>query len=404
MAAQRDVSDRALTFLLAGITAVAPLLMQIYLPALPSISRALGSDVEATQLTFSAFVFTVGIAQLVYGPVSDRFGRRNTVLASLALTLVGSIFCALAQSIGQLIAARMIQAAGAAGGIVVSRAILSDRYGISGMAARLSGVIAIIVIVPMIAPLIGGYLTDWYGWRATFIACAAFIGVVIAVSAVLLPETRARAERTAPLLAGAGTVLRKPLFLLFTLQAALSLCIFYAFISTVPYLLATRLGLPATVYGQFFILLAGAYLAGTIISSRIASRAGLLAMIRIGTLLGLVGGIALFGLTAALPLSPWTLFGPMALLAMANGIASPSMQSGAVLQSQRYAGTASGIVGSSQQLLAGAAVQLVTLGGLDSPLPMTGFILAAALVTAAITVTLPRLMRPQPPDRDAATS
>ncbi len=401
--ARTDIGDRALVFMLAAITAIAPLVMQIYLPALPGIGSDLNASNKAVQLTFSAFVFTVGPAQLLYGPLSDHFGRRAMALTSMLVCLIGTLACMLAPSIGWLIAARILQAMGSAGGMVVSRAILSDKYGRSGMAARLSSVIVVIVVVPMLAPLVGGYLTEWFGWRSIFATSAVLIAVVILVAFLFLPETRHRNVAREPFIAGTLSLIRQPLFLIYTMQSALSLAIFYTFISVVPYIMENTLNEPPTTYGKFFIMLSAGYMLGNIISSRIASQTGILNMIRAGTSVGLIGSIAMLWSIFTGELDAWHLFAPMVLLALANGIASPSMQSGAVLLSANYAGTASGIVGCSQQLVAGTAVQLVSLWGVSSPQPMAISIVAISVSIFVGTLLLPALMRAQPIREDAIT-
>ncbi|MEM7451308.1 MAG: multidrug effflux MFS transporter [Pseudomonadota bacterium] len=388
-----SASDRPLIFLLAAITSIAPLVMQIYLPALPGIGRDLEASSRAVQLTFSAFVFTVGPAQLVYGPLADRFGRRATAIASLIICLVGTLACALAPSIGALVVARIVQAFGSAGGMVVTRAVLSDRYGSEGMAARLSSVIVVIVVVPMIAPLFGGYFTDWYGWRSVFAASGVMIAVVTTIAFAKLPETRKQVKDPEPFIAGTLSLLKKPLFLVYSLQSALSLSVFYTFISVVPYVMENTLGEPPTTYGKYFILLSGGYMFGTFLSSRLASEIGMLNMIRIGTTLALVGALVMVVSVSTGTLSPERMFLPMVVLAFANGLSSPSLQSAAVLQSKNYAGTASGIVGCSQQLIAGIATQVVALWGLVSPQPMAVFIVGASMAMFSATLLLPVLIR-----------
>lgn len=362
--------------------------MQMYLPALPSLAGEFGASASAAQLTFSAFVFTVGPAQLIYGPIADAFGRRRTALLSLSICLAGSVACAFADSMSALIGARVLQAMGSAGGMVVSRAVLSDRYGYDGMAARLSSVVAVIVMVPMIAPLAGGYVTEWFGWRMIFAITALYIAVVTTLAWAKLPETLKRVGPRESFVAGAASVFRKPVFLALALQSALSLSVFYAFIAIIPYVMENLLGLPPTAYGQFFMILAGGYLFGTLTSSRVASRAGMLRMVQIGTLGAWLAAIALFLVTQSEPLGPWHLFLPMTFLAASNGLASPSMQSAAVLQTRRFAGTASGIIGCSQQLFAGLAVQLVAIWGLDTPYPLVVFIVSATTILLLITVLL----------------
>ncbi|MEL7298147.1 MAG: multidrug effflux MFS transporter [Pseudomonadota bacterium] len=377
-----------MTFLLAAMTAVAPLIMQMYLPALPSMARELGVSASSIQLTFSAYVFTVGPAQLLYGPIADYMGRRRTALLSLTVSLAGSLLCAMADSLSVLVIGRIVQALGAAGGLVVSRAVLSDRYGYDGMAERLSMVISVIVIVPMISPLVGGYLTEGLGWPSVFVASSLYITVVGTIAFRALPETMQGTGDREPFLDGLKSLIRKPLFAILTIQSALSLSLFYTFIAVVPYLLEVSLGYPPTAYGKFFVLLALGYMGGTFVSSRIASRFGMLRMIQIGTTGASIAAGTMLVWNYDATISAWSLFLPMSALAFANGLSSPSMQSGAVLQTKRFAGTASGVVGCLQQLIAGLAVQLVAINGLTSSKPMVSFIATASTLVLATTLFL----------------
>ena len=370
------------------MTAVAPLIMHMNMPALPSMARELSVSASAIQLTFSAYVFTVGPAQLLYGPIADFIGRRRTALLSLIISLAGSLLCAMADSLSVLVIGRVVQALGAAGGLVVSRAVLSDRYGHDGMAARLSSVISVIVIVPMVSPLIGGYLTEGLGWPSVFVASAVYIAVVSAVAFSVLPETMQGTEDREPFVDGVNSLIRKPLFATLAIQSALSLSLFYTFIAVVPYLMEVRLGYPPTAYGQFFVLLALGYMGGTFVSSRMASRACWWCLMQLGSAGAWVAACTMLVWNYDATTSAWSLFLPMSALAFCNGLSSPSMQSGAVLQTKRFAGTASGVVGCLQQLIAGFAVQLVSLYGLASSRPTVSFIAIASTIILATTIFL----------------
>lgn len=385
----REASDRGLTVLLAALTAMMPLAMQIFLPALPIIGEDLGASAEVTQLTFSVFVFALGPAQLLYGPVADRLGRRTTALIGMAICLAGSIGCAFAPDIYWLIGARLVQAIGGASGIVVTRAILSDRYGQDQMASRLSSVIIVIVVVPMIAPVVGGYLTVWFGWRSMFHVVSAVVLMTLLATLLRLPETLGPGGREARGFRPALRVLsRKPLFYVYTLQTSMALAVFYAFIAVVPFLMVAVLDRPPTEYGLYFIVLTSGYLAGNVFSSRYADGIGIDRMIMIGSSVGLTGAVAMTGLTLAGFWHPAALFGPMTLLAVSNGIASPSMQSGAVSQSPEHAGSASGLVGFTQQMLAAFAAQGVAMVSSESPVPMALTILCASALIFGAAVYL----------------
>ena len=179
----------ALTLLLSLLTALGPLSMDMYLPSLPDIGRTLNAPTLQVQLTISSYLFGFAVGQIFYGPVSDRFGRRPILLAALVLYALATIGCALAQSIGGLIGLRFLQAVGGAGAIVLARAVVRDIYSGTRAGRELSLMGAITGVAPIIAPVIGGVLQIWFGWRATFVLLVAFAVMIGSTAARLLPET-----------------------------------------------------------------------------------------------------------------------------------------------------------------------------------------------------------------------
>lgn len=176
--------------LLMAITAIGPGALNIVAPALPGMIERLGTDAATVQLTLSLYLLSLACAQLVLGPLSDRFGRRPVVLAGLALSVVASIGAIAASSIGALIVARIVQAAGASTGIVVGRAIVRDLYDRDRAAGVIGLVTSAMVIAPMVAPLIGGLLDTAFGWEAIFIFITAMSAAVLLWAVLMLPETR----------------------------------------------------------------------------------------------------------------------------------------------------------------------------------------------------------------------
>src|SRR6202046_1305176 len=179
----------ALTLLLSLLTALGPLTMDMYLPSLPAIGQALDASTVQVQLTISSYLIGFACGQIIYGPVSDRIGRRPVILAALVLYAAASVVCANAQSIHVLIAVRFVQALGGAGCIVLARAAVRDLY--SGVRAgrELSLMGSITAFAPIVAPAIGGVLQDTFGWHATFYVLVVFALLVGAIAARLLPET-----------------------------------------------------------------------------------------------------------------------------------------------------------------------------------------------------------------------
>src|SRR5579864_5562511 len=183
----------ALTLLLSLLTGLGPLSMDMYLPSLPAIGEALHASTAQVQLTISSYLLGFAAGQILYGPISDRFGRRPVILAALVLYGIGSVFCAVTQSIEMLTAVRFVQALGGSGAIVLARAIVRDLYSGVRAARELSLMGSISAFAPIVAPMIGGVLQTQFGWRANFILMAVAAVIAFALASRLLPETlRAR--------------------------------------------------------------------------------------------------------------------------------------------------------------------------------------------------------------------
>lgn len=385
-----DIGPRKLIVLLAASTAMGPLAMQIYLPALPAVQSAFGTSLALTQLTFSAFVFAIGPAQLLYGPLADRWGRRPALIAGLLLCFAGSVACYLAPDIYWLIGARMVQAVGGAAGLVIARAILSDVYGTDEMAGRLATLVMIMVVAPTLAPLVGGYLTDWFGWRSLFLVVSV-LGLLVAAAVLRwLPETLPAEDggERESLGLGVNRLVRKPLFHAYTAQAVLSVGMFYVFISTAPYLMESVMGRPAREYGFWFLLLAGGYTLGNLTSTRYSHRLGVDGMILRGSLVAAVGTLAMVTLTGAGWWAPMALFLPMTVVTYSNGLAAPNAQTGAVRQAPRRAGTASSLLGFTQQTVGALLVQFASMLDNDSPVTLAVFLLVLGLLSVACALTI----------------
>ena len=178
------------------LAAVGPFAIDMYLPALPQVAADLGATAQATQLTLTAFFVAFGVSQLVYGPLSDQYGRKPPLYAGLGIFLVGTLGCALAPSIGALVAARFVQGLGAATVMVVPRAIIRDLHTGPAATRLMAAVMLVISVSPMLAPLAGSGLMLVAGWRAIFGVLAAAGFVSLALTAFALPETLPRERRT----------------------------------------------------------------------------------------------------------------------------------------------------------------------------------------------------------------
>jgi MFS transporter, DHA1 family, multidrug resistance protein len=370
--------------LLVGMTALAPLSMQIFVPALPAIQRGFAVSTGVAQLALSLSILANAFATLSYGPLSDRFGRRPAVLAGLGLFVVGSVMCALAPTIDLLIVGRVVQAAGGAAGMVMARAIVRDLYEREHAAAMIAYLTMAMVVAPMLAPSVGAVLMDLSDWRAIFVALTV-VGILLVWGARLrLIETRAGAglgSGARSLLGGAGRLLRSGAFIAYVLQSTFSMSTFFAFVSGAPYFVIDVLERPATEYGLYFILVSVGYMAGNFTAARVTRRVGLDRMIVLGSSLALVVVALVLGLLLALPWAPVLLFGPMMLGSFASGLAMPNAQAGAISVDPALAGTASGVAGFTQLLVAALVSQAVGMLQDGTPYPMLGFMVACATLS-----------------------
>jgi DHA1 family bicyclomycin/chloramphenicol resistance-like MFS transporter len=379
---ERRWSTSALMALLAAITALAPFSLQIFLPALPAIQASFAVAPGIVQLALSLSILANAVANLAYGPISDRFGRRPVLLVGLAAFVAGSLGCALASSIELLIVARIVQSIGGAAGMVLARAIVRDLYDRERSASIIAYLTMAMVVAPMLAPTIGAVLIDVASWRAIFYLVTG-IGAVLAWPIVVtLAETRPpEARRLGGPFAGAAALLRSGLFWSYVLQSTFGICVFFAFIAGAPYFMIDVLGRSATEYGLWFILVSAAFMAGNLVAGRFSGRIGLDRMVLTGSLLAVAGaGLALLLLLGG-AWTPLALFGPMMAVGLGNGFSVPNAQAGAVSVNALLAGTASGIAGFSQMFVAALVSQAVGMLQNGTPYPMAGFMAACAVLS-----------------------
>ena len=277
--------------LLMAMTAIGPATLNILVPALPGLVTRLASDTGTVQLTLSLYLLSLATAQLLLGPLSDRFGRRPVVLAGLALSVVASLAAIAASSIGALIGARVVQAVGASTGIVIGRAIIRDLYERDRAAAMIGLVTTAMVIAPMIAPLIGGILDTAFGWEAIFLFIAAFSGVVLLWALAVLPETRPASVAQAPgmLMQEWRALIGNAKFHGYVLCGALGSAPFFTFLGGGPHVVVTLMGRTSAEYGVWFAVTSLGYMSGNFTASRLSQRFGVDAMILAGIVFELIG-------------------------------------------------------------------------------------------------------------------
>lgn len=375
--------------ILIAIAAVGPLALNIFTPSLPGMQAVFGVSYGTIQLTITLYLFGTAFAQLLYGPLSDRFGRRPLLLCGLILFLIGSLASAFAPSILWLLIARTIQAVGGCAGLVLGRAIVRDMHGREKSASMIGYITVGMVVVPMLAPLLGGFLDEWFSWRAGFLFVAIVGSVVLVATVFRLPETHFDLQPL-PGLRGIAvsyeSLLRSPDFRSYALNATFTSAAFFAFVASGPFVTIDLLGQSKSVYGICFVFIAMGYMSGNFLTGRLAERLGTDRMISIGTGLSLTGGALMCAFALAGYVNVFTIFGPMAMVTFGNGLSLPSATAGVVSVNPSIAGAAAGLSGFLQMALSAGMTLLVGYLQNDSAWPMILAIVIANLIAFSLHI------------------
>jgi MFS transporter, DHA1 family, multidrug resistance protein len=382
--------------LLIAMAGMSSLSLNILVPAMPGLATKLAADPARVQLTVSLYLMGLAVAQLVFGPLSDRFGRRPVVLAGLALATVASTAAIFAASIATLVIARVAQSLGASTGQTIGRAIIRDLYDRQHAASMIGLVTSVVVLMPMIAPLIGGILDTLFGWEAIFAFTAAVSFAICAWAMLGLPETRnlslgPNSERH--FRADLAALAASPRFFGYALCAGLGSAPFFSFLGAAPHVVVSMLGRTSAEYGLWFFVPSIGFMAGNFAVSRLTTRFGIDALIWWGIALTIAGCLLNVAVYVALP--GWemaTIFLPQIVIGFGNGLLLPTSIAGAVSIRPQVAGTASGVTGFVQMGIAAVAAQLGghVISHAPDALPMLLLMLAFGVAAAAAVFTLVR--------------
>ena len=386
------MTPAVVVLMLTLLLGIQPVTTDLYLPALPTLQRALGAGLPATQMTLSALIICFGTAQLVWGPLADRFGRRPVLLAGMALYTVASVFSALATSVDVLVGWRAVQGAAMAAAVTCGRSIVRDLFAPHEGARVMSRALSGLGVIAMLSPLVGAVLVQWLGWPATLLATALFGAGTLAFVALRFEETVPRlnpqATRAQPLLHNWAVVLGNPTF---RAWVALLCCTWggmFFLLAGSSFVFINVLGTSKLAYGAILATGSMAYVAGTWLCRRLLLRHGLRGAVRRGAWLSLAGGLSMAALSLAGVASVWAIMLPQWLFALGHGIHQPCGQAAAVGPFPDKAGTAASLSGFAMMLTAFGVSQWLGHTMADSVLPLTLGIGLFSLLLAAVAWTL----------------
>lgn len=378
--------------LLAVLLGMQPVATDVYLPALPALRGALGASVAAAQMTLAALVLAFGLAQLLIGPLADRFGRRPVLLGGLSLYVVAAAASAWADNIGGLVFWRAVQGVGLACAVVCARAVLRDLFepheGAHVMARALSG----LGVIALVGPLIGALSVDVAGWRAVFVLCAVFGAGGLAWVIVSLPETQARehrqALRPAPLARSLRKIAPHPAFLAWVALMSATYGAIYTYLAGGAFVFVEMLGVPRLGYGVVLASSTFAYLSGTLACQHQLRRVGITQTVRRGAVYSALGALSMVGIALSGWREPWAIAATMMVICFGHGHHQPCAQAAVTGPFPAQAGLASALAGFVMSLVAfgiGAWLGAVANGTVVPILLTLAFF---AGLTALVAVTL----------------
>jgi DHA1 family bicyclomycin/chloramphenicol resistance-like MFS transporter len=373
MESTRQTPGRAFTISLGLIALITPLAVHLFFPVIPAVKVALGLSDARAQLTFSIALFGMAFATLFYGSLSDRYGRRPVLLSGLALFLFGSVVSLMAETVNALVLGRLVQAVGAGCALTLVRAIARDAYRAEQLVKAIAYLTMFGTLGPMVSPFIGGVLTDTLGWRSVFGFSLLAGGAITLTAYLAMYETHPVAKRikSEESIAQSYAVLfRRLRFNAFVLQSGFNTGAFMVMASAAASLMTELLHRPATEFGAYFLLFPIGFFTGNFISTRIGNRFSTETMVFAGSLLALA---AVSGQAAVLSwglVTPLAFFLPGTFITMAQGIAMPYAQVGAMAEVPRFAGTAAGIGVFMQNFGAAMFSQLYGIFADGTPRPM----------------------------------
>jgi len=366
--------SRFVIVVLIGLTALAPLSIDMFLPSMPRMAEQFNAAPSRIQLAVTLFIIAMAISQLVFGPISDRFGRRTTMLVGVAAYAIAGALCGFATTVTLLLVGRVCQGFAGGSGPSVGRAVVRDVYGKEKTAQVLATMMTVMALAPMLAPVLGGYLQVTFGWRSVFVVLGGMGAIFLVLYAILIPETNRSLDPTATnpkqMVQNITELLSNRLYVGNVLMMTMLFCGFFAFIANSSFVLIEVLGVSPDRFGFCFGFVAFGFMSGAFLSGRFSRRYHRRDLIRVGMIVSATAGVFL-GIQA------WTqtyhvllIVETMYLYALGGGILSPMATAEALIPYPEKAGLASSVLGFVSTIGGGLSgmLYLVIYDGTPNPM------------------------------------
>jgi DHA1 family bicyclomycin/chloramphenicol resistance-like MFS transporter len=356
-----------------ALAAFGPLSFSIYTPSMPDIgANLLASDADV-KLTLTTFLIGFSVGQIVFGPLSDRYGRRPVLLAGVALYAAMGLACALAPSIDSLIALRLFHGIGVCSGQVISRAITRDTFGHHGSPKVMGWISLAINIAPAIAPILGGHLTGWFGWRSVFFVLAGFGATIFIIVFFYFRESNLNRNTAASILGTlkqAGPMLLDRTFMGYALAMSAVFASMFAYVAGAPFVLMKMVGLAPQQFGYWILTSVAGFTVGSFIATRMIGKVAPPRIVLLGLLVGVAGFTAMAATALLGLLNLYVIVLPYFLAAIGYSIVMAPAMAGAVNRFPQLAGTASSLMGTMQMGCAALSTAIVTALSDGTQFPM----------------------------------
>ncbi|MDH2014532.1 multidrug effflux MFS transporter [Pseudomonas juntendi] len=383
-----------MVLILGALSAFGPLAIDFYLPAFPAMAQAFATDEKHVQATLAAYFLGLSIGQLAYGPVADRFGRRKPLMLGVTVFTLASLACAYAPNLDTLVLARFVQALGGCAGMVLSRAIVSDKCDPVASAKVFSQLMLVMGLAPILAPMLGGVLVNVAGWQSIFLTLGLFSAACLLAVSLGLPESMPEDMPRQPLSGALRQYLRllaDRVFLGHAVTGGIAIAGMFAYIAGSPFVFIKLYGVPAEHYGWLFGANAAGFILVAQVNARLLAKRGPAFLLARAVWLYLGAGLALLAVAAWRPTALWPLLVPLFICIASLGCIIPNASACAMSGQGARAGSASALMGCVQFSVAAGAAALVGLLHDGSALPMALVICLCGVLAVSAAVLTRRL-------------